>query len=726
MAEQPTRKQQNQAFLQELEKQRLNKPCLRIIDLRGKVAGECQAYEFGDRVHYLDDRAYLLVKQLMARFDGRYTNGVYEALFKALKQLNESPAASASSEEPRFLSLDQAVQRSDSRITLSTPVKLRLNDMLYHGHTVDLSAKAIRVACKRTFSLESGDRLKVEFTELPQQPEHVGPQQITYRIIKLEHDDSHTRLVLKQDAEHNDLTGALTQWLEQQASPRQQNVDNELLNLQAQFYQRLWLSHLRSPLLWLSSRSPSSPLLRLHLAPAAEALLAANGLSEIDWFAKLPLQHMLEKGGCMICVFNQHHSFSVSIDQASATQDLINWHIATAGSQLLLLQATPVTLSQQQLNDCLAALSTEQHASDVTTELKHLHSLITVCDLSPCFSHTIATNSVETEDLHEWQTQASDLLQIPEPTPLRPYIQRNKTRFYIHTPVTVQGKDNHWQLETVDVSADGLAIRSPETVSVSLNQRLQVGFSRWQSLTNKVKLDAIPYQIKNIRHWQGQQQLGLERIKNNCPESLNRFFDQVIEQNQQSLRHNHQDMIMAAESQLLSDAAVKALDSVPVFVGVDDEGQRRIVFIGNTETNQADSYRDYWLALEPLTSHWQTVLTQSSGQQQGNMTSSIYSYRNGQHWTHALEQDFSQPREKSLFIQRALSADAFKVMQTTITLLQGPVAEQEQDLLSRLHQWRSLRPHRTQALRKQLNQLILLLEMTDISPVIKLHYASQQ
>ncbi|MGK0250397.1 MAG: hypothetical protein ACI910_003166, partial [Oleispira sp.] len=72
----------NEAFLRQLEIQRLNKPCNRIIDLRGKVAGECQAYTFGERIHYLDDRAYLLAKQLLVRFNGRYTLGVYEALSK--------------------------------------------------------------------------------------------------------------------------------------------------------------------------------------------------------------------------------------------------------------------------------------------------------------------------------------------------------------------------------------------------------------------------------------------------------------------------------------------------------------------------------------------------------------------------------------------------------------------------------------------------------------------
>lgn len=75
MAENNATKSRNQAFLEQHERQRLNKRCNRTIDLRGKVVGQCLAYQFGGRTHHLDDRAYLLAKQLLERFDGRYTFG---------------------------------------------------------------------------------------------------------------------------------------------------------------------------------------------------------------------------------------------------------------------------------------------------------------------------------------------------------------------------------------------------------------------------------------------------------------------------------------------------------------------------------------------------------------------------------------------------------------------------------------------------------------------------
>ena len=69
MAETVAHKTKNKAFLQEIERQRLNKPSSLAIDLRNKVAGECQPYLFGGITHHLDDRGYLLVKRAGVSLD---------------------------------------------------------------------------------------------------------------------------------------------------------------------------------------------------------------------------------------------------------------------------------------------------------------------------------------------------------------------------------------------------------------------------------------------------------------------------------------------------------------------------------------------------------------------------------------------------------------------------------------------------------------------------------
>lgn len=725
MAELPSRKQQNQAFLQELEKQRLNKPCLRIIDLRGKVAGECQAYEFGERVHYLDDRAYLLVKQLMSRFDGRYTVGVYEALFKALKQLS-APAHTSDEHHtgPIFLQLDQVLQRSEIRTVISTAVKIRLDDMLYHGHSVDLSPHAIRVSCKRTFSLEPGDEVSVEFTELAEQSGLNGLRHVHFHILKVDHDDSHTTLVLHREPSHQDeVTLWLSQWLEHYASARQHDIDNELFNLQAEFYQRLWLARLTTPLLWLGAAADSPNILKLHLTTAAHHVLVASKLSESDWLAKLPLAASMNQQTDILCACDKQHSFSASVDQQGAVQSLINWHLATANSRLLLLQSAPVTLDADSRKECIDTIETETGITGAASQLEQVTGLVTVCDLSLAFTHTLPTATVSAAQLSAWQTLSPMQHPLPEPTTLQPFIQRNKARFYIRTPITVHSGEVQWQVETQDVSADGLAIQLPADAAVVLNQRLHIDFNRWQTMTRKVKLDAIPYQIKNIRLWQGRKQVGLARIKNNCPESLNSFFDWVIAQNQQTLRQNHQDVITAAESRLFSTALFPALRSVPVFLGLDNAGGRQIQLIGKTAVNDAARNHDFWQAVEQHSLRWTELLKQAAHQDNATLTTTLYAHKSGQSWTLALEQDFSQAREKALFIRRGLDAHEFIAMHTTLTALKGQETEQENDLQQRLQQLRPQHAHRVRTLRQQLSQLVGMLELTDVSALIRHFYS---
>jgi len=725
MAELPSRKQQNQAFLQELEKQRLNKPCLRIIDLRGKVAGECQAYEFGGRVHYLDDRAFLLVKQLMSRCGGRYTVGVYEALLKALKQLNEPvPTASESNTGLPYVQLDQSLQRSAARTVVSTAVKIRLDDVLYHGHTVDLSPHAIRVSCKRIFSLEAGDNVTVEFPELAEQSGLNGLRHVDFRILKLDHDEKHTTLVLHREPSHPDeVTLWLSQWLEHYAALRQHDVDNELFNLQAELYQRLWLGRLASPLIWLGKGADSPIILKLHITAAAQQLLAASKVSESDWLGKLPLAALIKQQSSMLCACDSQHSFYASLTQEDAVEALINWHLATANSQLLLMQTAPISFDEEVLTHCINTIETQTGSAESARQLEQVSDLISICDLSPAFIHTLPTATLTAAELSALKTESSTLQTLPEPTTLRSCIQRDKARFYIRTPVTVHAGELQWQLETQDVSANGLAIQLPADAPASLNQRLHIDFSRWQTLTHKVKLDAIPYEIKNIRLWQGQKQLGLARIRNNCPESLNGFFDWAIAQNQQSLRQNHQDVITAAEGQLFSAALLPSLRSVPVFLGLDNAGGRQIQLIGKTAVNQADRDYDFWLALEQQSLRWNELLKQAGQQESGNLVTTLYAYKTGQQWVLAFEQDFSQARDKALFIRRGLDAAEFIAMHTLVTVLKGHETEQEFDLQLRMQQLRSQRAHRVRALRQQLSQLIGMLELTDISALIRQFYA---
>ncbi|MCB2427749.1 PilZ domain-containing protein, partial [Methylophaga pinxianii] len=151
-------KVKNQAFLAQLERQRLQKPCQRIIDLRGKVSGECQPYQFGEITHYLDDRSYLILKQLVERMGGQYTVGAYEALIQAVRQFQQQAQQQLSppieDKSVLLLRLDKPIRRQAQRVLLTLPVTVHNADISYHAMTLDVSIDAIRVSMKHASALK--------------------------------------------------------------------------------------------------------------------------------------------------------------------------------------------------------------------------------------------------------------------------------------------------------------------------------------------------------------------------------------------------------------------------------------------------------------------------------------------------------------------------------------------------------------------------------------------
>lgn len=730
MADLSDRKQQNQAFLQGLEKQRLNKDCLRIIDLRGRVPGECQAYQFGGRVHHLDDRAYLLVKQLMARFDGRYTVGVYEALFKALNQLQQATSVSPADNDSliQTLKLDQPLSRAEARLVFSTPVQLRLDDVVYHGHTVDLAANAIRVTLKRTFSLHQDDTVSVSFIDFYQQTALACLQQIPYTLTKIEHDGNYTTVVLNRQAVADDAFGDwLQSWLERAVAQRPLDIDDELINLQAGFYQRLWLSKLSSPLLWLDSADAVQPLLLTHLMPTAHEQFNISIGPLSDWLTQLPLMQLAKARAAMLTAFNNEHSFSAALTQHKAVKQLINWHLCHPGSHLVLLRPQPIKVSEQALQQADKRLrAVDAGSADRLSQLcQRIQQCISLINLGPAFSQLQASNTVTAAHLNQLQTLKSviDEEALAEPASLEPYIARGHERFHIHTPVTVHCAEQHWQVETLDASAEGLALKLPIDAPVSVNQRLEVDFDRWQTLTSKVDLSAIPYQIKNKLFWQGSVRLGLQRIKQNCPESLNQFFDWVISQNQEKLRRNQNDAVHSAEARLFSSLLLPGLGKIPLFLSLNDDAQRQIQFIGVTGGNQSHQNDGLWQAVQANMLRLNELLKLADSRAEDCLQTTLYACDNGHdHWTLAFEEDFRDARQKSLFLRRGLAADTLKVFHCSLSVLKGHESLKEADLNQGLQQWRQQRANRVRDIRQKLAQLLGMMELTDISDVFLAFY----
>ncbi len=287
-------------FLERMEQRRLSTPCHITIDMRGKVPGECEPYEFDKLVHYLDEQCVEIFENEVARYDGKYTVGVFEkvmsaehtykaqhekeqalrlaeqkkqqaqktssapkdALFdKSAKPAvppSSSKAQSSSAAEPEpeddedvlpdihLIPFGYRSQRKENRLNYSSQVRVFLpNGQDVTGKTSDISLTGIKVSLDiKLEPLEPDCNIEIEFSALEQQNK-VQFGHIEYRLIAQEFDDQgrvQLRLARKNQSEHESFNRFLIEFIRSYRSRYKIELEDKLLSLYARSFERIYTS----------------------------------------------------------------------------------------------------------------------------------------------------------------------------------------------------------------------------------------------------------------------------------------------------------------------------------------------------------------------------------------------------------------------------------------------------------------------------------------------------
>jgi hypothetical protein len=716
------------AFLKQLERQRLSKPCNRIIDLRGKVAGECQAYEFGGKTHYLDDRGYLLAKQLLQRFNNKYTIGVYETVLSARKKLSEQedvaeqvtdrPVLLRDENHVQLMRLDAEVERKEPRITFVTPVEIRVDDMVYHGSTIDITSSAIRVSLKRTSALLSGENINVNLSEVAEKSGIAEFGQVSYKILKLTHDELRTQLVLTRNRHDSDvITQWLDNWITSKESPEHIDLDSELFNLANEIYQRVYIETISKPLFWLS---PENKVHTLHMsASAAKHLNAIRTESDHFDIAKLLFNEMpLTTSDAIIGVSNDGAVIAPQ-DDKEAVQRVMAWKTQHADGALLLLKQVVNAAGQHSIDELQEPLSTlKSYNADYSNSFEqnflNSYRLISVKDISEC------SQNLEASYTPAEVNQVEPATDLPEPSDIKHVIKRKAPRYKIKTDINAHLDGKSYQIKTNDASETGLNITLPVVLNVKLEGRINIDFVRWQSMTKNVQLKGLQFRIKNIRHWNGETLLGIERQTRACAPSVNRFFGNVIELNKEKLGVDEHHIRTTAESAVFNQLLRQHVTSVPLFLTMDENNARILQAVAGSKYNGAAEKKSHWSAMQrTFRSLWDSAKRQVD-MQANTLNFILYCYLNSQQeWQIRLESDFGNTAEKSLFINQALMSPEHYFYHGSLTPIKTEQITQQTDLYETLIELHSHSQHKVKQIRQTLHSMFAVGELTDISKVIE-------
>ena len=729
----------NEDFLRQHEHQRLNRACNRIIDLRGKVAGECQAYTFGGLTHYLDDRAYLLAKQLLDRFNGRYTIGVNEALFKALKILtNEATIANTRQEaQPilhrsqdgvQYIAFDQLLLRKEPRIQYVTAIELHVADVLYHATTIDITSSAIRITLKRAFTLEKGDSISVSFPEFITNSQSKVLAKIHYTLLKVEHDQRRTYAILVRD--HDDdkkVTAWFDRWTLAHNTIEHLDLDNELFNLASHYYLRLYSTNLNSPLFWLNDNPEQGGIKAFNLTSIAETALNSLRMADnnID-FSLLPLQQISnQQHDYLVIIYQQDgkpQSIVINRDKQQLIASALAWFSQQKQCHALLMRTHSIRIYPEDFDKEIIHLAEtdKNYAQALTERLSTISRFVTLTDITPSCLHLAHTQTHDSSALLVMSNKNILLEEIPRPTLLRHYIERESQRFFIKTPITLKLNGESLSVVTTDVSETGLSLNLSGHIDIREGTTVKINFVRWQKQTNKVKLNAVPFFIKSMQFWDGSTFLGLERNLPACANSVNTFFITAIERDKAQLVEDISDVPISQETRIFSSLLGQQLSSIPFFLGVDEDNTRILQAVTTSKNNHGKELPALWHVMQDLVA----IMSEALADNSDNLAQfGLYCYLDSSgNWRLSTDLTFTTIAQKSLFINQALACKSYYFFHCSLTAIDSSEIEQENDLNNQLSLLRNHSPHKVKQIRETLYSLFAVGELTDITDIISAAY----
>lgn len=721
------RSQQNQAFLDRLERQRLNKPCLRVIDLRGRVSGECQPYLIDGREHYLDDRAYLLLKRLIERQGNGLTVGVYEALMKALKKLdslqahpqedNERPLLKRIPGDPQILSFDEPVTRREIRIRHNTPLEIHAGDVVYHAGSLDISTQAIRASMKRAYTLQTGQAVSLSFPEFQQQGTESTFAAIPFFIKSIEHTATHSQLILiRETDDHQDFTHWLEQWVAEHSAANSVDLDSALFNIAREFYLRLLCLGLSTPLCWLDDEARAVRF--FHLMPASQSFADQLARLRPSLFEALPLMTPKAQSLQLVCITDNDLVFTADFADTASVRGVLGQYQQN-GRVMLLLEKQSADFESRSLSETLAIIAQEDksRAETLQKQLDTVSSVILISDITALSRH-LPTLSLPPGEPLPAQTLAPPL---PHPRTLKLFISRERERYVINTPIRLQTAHAQFDLTTNEVSTHGLSVKMAGDQKLTPNSRVFVDFTRWDQ-QSKLDLTRIPYVVRNQTVWQGEKRLGLERMQHNCRPDINAFFDRTLEKNRPSLRVRNDDIAQSQQSRLFATELSRHLAETVLFFGMDTDNQRILQAVGATEANQAETLSSFWQALSQFTPRLTESIKPFSAEPAKSVSLGIYAYRYHDDWQISTDMQLDSTQQKSLFIHRALAAPEQLFLHCTLVPVRPEALDAETDLRQQLLGLRRHSGHKVREIRETLHSLFAVGQARDIRRLIEAIY----
>ncbi|WP_156824204.1 PilZ domain-containing protein [Salinimonas chungwhensis] len=572
-------------FLIKMEMQRLARPCMRSIDLRGQVNGECRLYEYNGIQHYLDDVAIETFEDQLSVF-GQFTFGVYEAVmetdnnFKVMREREEQQRETVSQKrnQPQAMALEKYTvpvvnllsyaRRHQERMNFAVSIEVFAQDgSVWRGNSVDISTEGLQIKLGKETSLQVSDQIEIFFRGLEEEFAMDKKQGVVYRILKMVYKNEHQYLML-QRAE-NVPNVPFDQFLQNFIRGNKRRYKVNMSNTIDAVYNKIAEQ-------FLSPRSPSLPVfidqVENKLIPRFAMLNEINtditdywsdeqrqlrlgyllSASRLQWLVNRPAaQRELYVYAFTHLQQDKIYFYSASSKELDA-KEVIKTAFLGFGARKVSWRVFKLVMSEMSPDQAHAPLSLPDNVSDKIKRLNQEPSARLMARLKN-LRHVVHITDVTSDSGQEYYSQYKfNRANLPHlrvfgharnrpPAAIQTYRyrfhdKRMEKRYLVRTTIALTASDGGTVYKGVseDISVRGLRVELNQPFNSENGAPVEVAFPKLQSLTDKYDLMHLQYRIvasngeKNIVH--------LKAVEGEQGAVARKFFEDLIKKNKSSLK----------------------------------------------------------------------------------------------------------------------------------------------------------------------------------------------
>lgn len=573
-------------FLIKMELKRLARPCMRSIDLRGQVDGECRLFEYDGIKHYLDDVAIEMFEQ-QVRIFGHYSFGVYEAVqqtennFRVLRERaeanqeqdqrreSEDKAATTLSRYnvPVVNMLDYA-QRQTERMNFAVALELfNENNNSIRGISVDISTEGMKVKLSKESLFKPGERVFVYFRGLEEEFTMDKKNGIAYSIVKITRNKEIQYLALKRAKEYpnqafdtfleqfihgnkrrykvnmsNTIDAIFNKSCEQYFSPRSPSLPVYVDEVDGVYTPRFaMVNEVNRDLVHYWSDEEENIKLGFLLNPArlASIMKKPPARRETYVYAFTHLQN------------EKIYFYSASSEELDK-KDVLKKVFLGFGSRKASWRVFKISICDMSPDQAHAPLSIPDSvgtkikrqnnppAPRLMAKLKNLKYIAHVTDISTdSGQRRYSQNRFNRNNLSHLRVFGHARNRPPAEVLAFRYKYQDKrleSRYLLRSVITLKSKTDDFMVQGVseDISVHGLRIELNGSFSGDVDTAVEIGFPKLQEITRKHNVMNLQYKVvfynadKNILH--------LKASAGEEGQSARSFFEDLIKQNRNTLK----------------------------------------------------------------------------------------------------------------------------------------------------------------------------------------------